>query len=364
MSNLVSFADFKKFRNLKKADMAKKILSKTATVMKTNDEKVETLITYWSNKDQYYYDLVNSLLESDNQEIFNSTAYQIALRHGEDAMEVFGEDMTVMAESSDIEGISHRIIAVPVCFHKGLLPDTTDIVETLLQTEVFPQYTNTVFLTGWREIGQVSKLSPTAIRHILKDIVAGLEPQDILETKVVTAKENECFVLLGVQSHNQDVIMPQEVDNWNIRFDKEYSALMGWNKAIKEYYPVIRDAMPPTGISGLEETIDIYMDQQTQESESQKYTVVQNFVESTIEQESKRLNTKDHQAVARVSFNSGLNLLMTSKEGRVIGRLKLTTRETPDEEELISFLKTMVEVKIGKPTFEVYDNTQLVTPRG
>ena len=67
-------------------------------------------------------------------------------------------------------------MAVPVALPPHDVPDATELRESLLAADVLPPTADTSFLPGWRSPEALAALDPVAVRRVLVDMVAGVEP--------------------------------------------------------------------------------------------------------------------------------------------------------------------------------------------
>jgi hypothetical protein len=147
-----------------------------------------------------FAELAQALLTAGRPDVLTLAERKAADRLGEEAAEELTLELQALAEGAAIGPSGWaELVALPVALPNGTPPDAEAMGASLVASGTVPETLAIRFLPGWRDPEALATLSPSAIRRVLLDLVAGAEPRDLPPADTDTLAEAGFGVLLGLQ---------------------------------------------------------------------------------------------------------------------------------------------------------------------
>ena len=147
-----------------------------------------------------FEDLAQALLATGRNDVLDLAVRKAGDRMGEEAAEDLTWELRLVAEAGEIGPSGWAaLVALPVALPPRDVPDATDLRESLLAAGALPATADTSFLPGWRSPDVLAALDPVAVRRVLADMVAGVEPRDMPPADTDELAAQGFGVLLGLQ---------------------------------------------------------------------------------------------------------------------------------------------------------------------
>jgi hypothetical protein len=151
-------------------------------------------------EDSVFDELAQGLLGAGRTEILDLAIRKIGGRDGEEAAQALnGELLTTAAEGRFGPSGWAELVALPVALPVHDLPDADSIGENLSSSGVLERTVEVRFLPGWRSPDALEELSAGAMRGVLLDLVAGVEPRDLPPGDTDDLTRRGFGVMLGLQ---------------------------------------------------------------------------------------------------------------------------------------------------------------------
>ncbi len=161
----------------------------------------DRLIAAFDDDDGAEFDeLAQALLGAGRTDALDLAIRKLGLRDGEDAADALtGELLTMAAVGAFGPSGWAELVALPVALPLDDVPDAALIGESFSKSGIPDATVEVRFLPGWRSPYALDDLSPGAIRRVLLDLVAGVEPRDLPPGDTDDLTEHGFGVMLGLQ---------------------------------------------------------------------------------------------------------------------------------------------------------------------
>jgi hypothetical protein len=177
-------------------------------------------------EDEGFDDLAQQLLEAGRDDVLDLAIRKIAAREGEGAAGDLRSDLAAAAEGGPLGPAGWaELVALPVALPTGEVPDAEALAASLLASGAVPESVELRFLPGWRSPDALDDLSPGAVRRVLADLVAGVEPRDLPPGDTDELQRRGFGVLVGLRM------------DWTIQGWDEIAALGGLPEEPEEETP-------------------------------------------------------------------------------------------------------------------------------
>ncbi|MDN3567643.1 hypothetical protein ACFQY5_12620 [Paeniroseomonas aquatica] len=144
--------------------------------------------------------LAHALLAGGRAGVLELAVRKAADRLGEDMAEDLVGALLAVAEGAEAGPSGWaELVALPVALVQGEVPEAAALGSGLIAAGILPATLELRFLPGWRSPEAVARLDPAAMRRVLLDLVAGMEPRDLPPADTDELADAGFGVLLGVQ---------------------------------------------------------------------------------------------------------------------------------------------------------------------
>ncbi len=131
-------------------------------------------------EDSEFDELAHELMATGRNDVLDLALRKARDRLGEEAADDLTWELLLVAEGAGTGPSGWAgLVAVPVALPPHDVPDAAELRESLLAADVLPPTADTSFLPGWRSPEALAALDPVAVRRVLVDMVAGVEPRDM-----------------------------------------------------------------------------------------------------------------------------------------------------------------------------------------
>ena len=161
----------------------------------------DRLIAAFAAEDGFEFDgLLQDLLEAGREDVLDLALRKIATREGDDAAAEMETVMLAAAEGARIGPSGYaELVTLPVALPAQGVPDAEAMGDSLVRAGILEETLEVRFLPGWRSPEAVGGLSPSALRRLLLDLLAGAEPRDLPPADTDDLARRGFGVLVGVQ---------------------------------------------------------------------------------------------------------------------------------------------------------------------
>ncbi len=158
------------------------------------------LMAFDEEDDPGFDQLAQGLLGAGRNDVLDLAIRKIGERHGDDAADELEGELLAAAEGGRMGPSGWAgLVALPVALPAGAPPDAAAMGESLVRSGVLQESVEVRFLPGWRSPDALAELSPGAMRRVLLDVVAGVEPRDLPPGDTDDLAERGFGVLLGLR---------------------------------------------------------------------------------------------------------------------------------------------------------------------
>ncbi len=127
-----------------------------------------------------FEELVEELLAAGRQDVLDLAVRKAVVRSGDQAGDALHAELAAIAEGARTGPSGWaELVALPVALPAHTLPDATELASEFIGSGIPGETVELRFLPGWRSPDALASLSPTALRRVLLDLVAGREPHDL-----------------------------------------------------------------------------------------------------------------------------------------------------------------------------------------
>ncbi len=304
------------------------------------------LAAYAKEDDSDYRRIVEVLIATGRDDVID-----LALRKARDQLEEGAADVLALEFLEVAEGVEAgpsgwaELVAVPMALIPGAVPDAAELGDGLSASGAFPETVEVRFLPGWRSPDALAELRPTAVRRVLRDLLAGKEPGDLPPGDTDDLAKSGFGVLLGVlvdwdipvwESILQNGL-PEDDDELSGEDDANAVAFDRWRMTTADSSSgcVALALVRPTRVA---EEIVVFMEEAGDHTQGIEEIV--DFI--AIGQG--EANGEEVVCCPKI-FGDGLEISLYTKSGRYLDRLTMTADQLPAQaSEMLDLLETLVPV--------------------
>jgi hypothetical protein len=144
--------------------------------------------------------LVEALLEAGRDDVLELAVRKLSEYQSDENADDLTAFMLEKAEAATIGPSGWaELVALPVALPAGQPPDAVELAASLIGSGLLEPTEQVSFLPGWRSPDALSDLSPVALRRVLLDLVAGIEPRDLPPGDTDDLARRGFGVLLGLR---------------------------------------------------------------------------------------------------------------------------------------------------------------------
>ena len=161
----------------------------------------DELVAAFDEGDEAGFDeLAEGILAADRQDVLDLAVRKVVARSGDQTGDALHAELVTTAEAAQAGPSGWAsLVALPVALPAHALPDAAELAVGFVRSGIPGETLELRFLPGWRSPDALASLSPTAIRHILLDLLAGKEPRDLPPADSDDLAIRGFAILLGVQ---------------------------------------------------------------------------------------------------------------------------------------------------------------------
>jgi hypothetical protein len=290
-------------------------------------------------------ELAEDLISSGRSGVIDMAVRKVAGRQSGDVVEEFTGALTDIAEADDAgDGGWAAMTVIVAAMGDGGVPDAAIVADGLCGSGAFPDGAR--FLPAWRTVKAVLSLHPCSLRRVLRDLMAGREPDDLPPATAGELAETGFPALVGVAVHACPAKDGQPDDAADERkLSDMMSAYWKWAEARAEAVPglALLDPVPPSEVAS---EIDTFLDGPDGDDGGDAGAPVglgeiRDFVEMAV------MEAEGGDAVCHVlvTADGGLDLTVATRAGRVLDQRILTRAELPaDASAIILQLRETIDV--------------------
>jgi hypothetical protein len=158
------------------------------------------LAAFVAGEDDEVEALAQDLLSAGRDDVLDLAIRKAAERHGDQNADELAKALQSVA-AGDAVGPSGwaELVALPVALPQQQLPSAAAIGDGLVASGALADTLEIRFLAGWRSPETLASLSPSTLRRVLLDMVAGSEPRDLPPGDVDELVRDGFGVLVGLQ---------------------------------------------------------------------------------------------------------------------------------------------------------------------
>ena len=147
-----------------------------------------------------FHELAQGLLSAGRNDVLELAIRKMAERHGDDSADALEQDLQAAAESARMGPSGWaELVTLPVALPAQEVPDAEAMGMSFVRSGILSDTLEVRFLPGWRSPDALAELSPGAIRRVLLDYVAGVEPHDLPPGDTDDLAKRGFGILLGLQ---------------------------------------------------------------------------------------------------------------------------------------------------------------------
>jgi hypothetical protein len=144
--------------------------------------------------------LAQALLEAGRGDVLDLAIRKMSAHQGDEAADALEGDLLATAEGGACGPSGWaELVALPVALPARDIPDAAALGASFVAAGILPDSFDVRFLPGWRSPDALAELSPIAIRRVLLDLVAGVEPRDLPPGDTDDLARDGFGLLLGLQ---------------------------------------------------------------------------------------------------------------------------------------------------------------------
>ena len=144
--------------------------------------------------------LAQGLIGAGRDDMLNLAVRKMADQHGEEAGAELEAELRAAAAGGRFGPAGWaEIVTLPVALPSGDPPDAATIGDSFVTSGFLEESMEIRFLPGWRSPEALAELSPSSLRRVLLDLVAGIEPRDLPPGDTDDLARNGFGLLLGLQ---------------------------------------------------------------------------------------------------------------------------------------------------------------------
>lgn len=171
-----------------------------AAPRKSGTSPADRLARAFAEDSADFDDLALALIEEGRDGVLQVAERKLRERYGDDAADDFAAALLALAEAAEMGPAGWaELVALPVALAPGALPDAASLGASLIASGVPAETLELRFLPEWRSPQRLAALTPTALRRVLLDMLAGREPADLPPAAPDSLSEDGFGVLLALQ---------------------------------------------------------------------------------------------------------------------------------------------------------------------
>lgn len=312
----------------------------------------DRLVAAFTDEDEEgseFEELAQALLANGRNDVLELAVRKASDRIGEEAADDLTWELLLVAEGAEIGPSGWAgLVALPVALPPHDVPDATELRDSLLAAEVLPPTADTRFLPGWRSPDALAGLEPVAVRRVLVDMVAGIEPRDMAPADTDELAAKGFGVLLGLQVDWSVPLWDDVAANGPPQEGEETPAEAARSAAFDRWRAAAFSAMGcvPLALVPLSEIADEIADFLAEAGQQVGgIEEIRAFVAAA------RRETADENLVCRPEvIGDGLELSLYTPGGRFVGNMNLPADRMPARaEEMLRLVESIVPVVRNTP---------------
>jgi hypothetical protein len=309
--------------------------------------------SYSDEDDADFLELARTLIAAGRDDALELAIRKASDQLGEDSAADMSFAFREIAEAAEAGPSGWaELVALPMALVVGSVPDAAELGASLISSGALPDTVEIRFLPGWRSPDALAGLHATAVRRVLLDLVAGVEPHDIPPGDTDDLAKSGFGVLLGLQIDWDipvwdDVYfngLPQEPEEGEGASEDEEraTAFQRWRMSAAEASGgcVPLGLVPP---SKVQDEISSFMDEA--EEHARPVEEIRDFVAMI------RREANDEEVVCRLEvIRSAFIISLYTRAGRFLDSLTLSAERLPvSAEGMASLIETLVPVVRAAP---------------
>ncbi len=315
----------------------------------------DRLVAAFTDEDEdgsEFEELAHALMATGRNDVLDLAVRKAIDRIGEETADDLTWELLLVAEAAEIGPSGWAgLVALPVALPPHDVPDAIELRESLLAADVLPPSSATSFLPGWRSPDALAALDPVAVRRVLVDMVAGVEPRDMPPADTDELAAKGFGVLLGLQvdwsvplwddvAANGPPQEPQEGEE-TPEDAARATAFDRWRTAAFNAMGCVPLALVP--LSEIEDEIADFLAEAGQQVGG--IEEIRAFVAGA------RREAPDEEVVCRPEvIGDGLELSLYTPGGRFVGSMNLPAERMPARaEEMLRLVESIVPVVKNTP---------------
>ena len=161
----------------------------------------DRLVAAFQDEDgETFEEMAEALLAAARRDVLELAVRKSAERHGDDDADALELVLVATAEGARIGPSGWAgLVTLPVALPSGAPPDAAAMGEALVRSGIPSDTVEIRFLPGWRSPDMLAALPPLAVRRVLLDLIAGVEPRDLPPADTDDLATRGFGVLLGVE---------------------------------------------------------------------------------------------------------------------------------------------------------------------
>lgn len=156
--------------------------------------------TYSDEDDTAFREFAETLIAAGRDDVIDLALRKARDHLGDDAACDVVDALREMAEAAEAGPSGWaELVTLPMALIQGSVPEATELGAGLAASGAFPETLDLRFLPGWRSPDALARLTATALRRVLLDLLAGQEPADLPPGDTDELAKSGFGLLLGVQ---------------------------------------------------------------------------------------------------------------------------------------------------------------------
>ena len=298
-------------------------------------------------------ELAQALLAAGRDDVLTLAVRKLGKQHEDEADALEGA-LIAMAEGGELgpSGWAELVI-LPVALPARDMPDAASLATSFLESGILADRFELRFLPGWRSPEALEDLAPSAVRAVLLDLIAGVEPRDLPPGDTDDLAIDGFGLLLGLQ-FDWDIPIWDEIaaggQQWRSEEDdaedpeqaRQAARFDIWRAAIFEAHPgcLPLALVPP---SEVETEIAEFIDEAG--AQTGGIDEIRGFVSVA------RDEAGTEEVVCRLEvLGTGLELTLYTAAGRYLDSLTLSADRMPAKpDEMAQLIGSFVRVVTDQP---------------